>query len=136
MTAGFTPLLKFGEGGKPGFRPFQLSSDLMALTWQSKNKAANKTKGQEGTETCEAEEHGCERSDRIECSISRRWRRAHCCSLPAAYAASASAAALSVYIKDMKEIRYGQRTDKFKKNNRPDLENLSFSVMYGAFSHS
>jgi len=31
----------------------------------------------------------------------------------------------------MKEIRYGQRTDKFKKNNRPDLENLSFSVMYG-----
>lgn len=33
-------------------------------------------------------------------------------------------------IKDMKEIRLGQRTDKFKKNNRADLGNLSFSVMY------
>ena len=33
-------------------------------------------------------------------------------------------------IKDMKELRYGQRTDKFKKSNRPDLEALSFSVMF------
>ena len=40
------------------------------------------------------------------------------------------AAVYIVMIKDMKEIRYGQRTEKFKKNNRSDLENLSFSVMY------
>lgn len=79
MTQDPTPLLKFGKGGKPGFRAFQLSPDLLALTWQSKNKSAAKTR---------------------------------------------------VDIKDMKEIRYGQRTEKFKKNNRPDLENLSFSVMY------
>lgn len=61
MTAGFTPLLKFGEGGKPGFRPFQLSSDLMALTWQSKNKAASKTKGAHThTMTCETGWPQCE----------------------------------------------------------------------------
>jgi hypothetical protein len=59
--------------------------------------------------------------------------RADCCPLPAA---RSSASSVSVYIKDMKEIRYGQRTDKFKKNNRPDLENLSFSIMYGAFTQS
>lgn len=46
MTAEPTPLLKFGEGGKPGFRPFQLSNDLLALTWHSKTKAADKTRGQ------------------------------------------------------------------------------------------
>lgn len=79
LTRDPTPLLKFGKGGKPGFRAFTLSPDLLALTWQSKNKAASKTR---------------------------------------------------VDIKDMKEIRYGQRTEKFKKNNRPDLENLSFSIMY------
>jgi len=78
MTAG-SPLLKFAKAGNPGFRPYQLSSDLLALTWQTK-KTGVKT---------------------------------------------------SIAIKDMKEIRYGQRTDKFKKKiNRPDLENLSFSIMH------
>lgn len=79
MTHAPTPLLKFGKGGRPKFRAFSLSPDLLALTWQSKNKSASKTR---------------------------------------------------VDIKDMKELRYGQRTDKFKKNNRPDLENLSFSIMF------
>lgn len=70
----------FLVGGKPGFRAFQLSPDLLSLTWQSKNKTAGKTK---------------------------------------------------VDLKDIRQIRYGQRTDKFKRNNRPDLENLSFSIIYG-----
>ena len=47
MSGESTPLLKVGVGGKPGFRPFQLSNDLLALTWHSKTKAADKTRGQQ-----------------------------------------------------------------------------------------
>jgi len=78
VTLDPTPLLKFGRGGKPGFRTFALTADLMHLRWTSKNK--NKSP--------------------------------------------------KVSIKDMQEIRYGQRTDKFKKANRPDLQHLSFSIIY------
>jgi len=74
-----TELLKFGRGGKPGFRTFRLSPDLTSLTWSSKSKTSDQTK---------------------------------------------------VDIKNIKEIRFGQRTEKFKKNNRPDLESLSFSLIY------
>lgn len=35
-----------------------------------------------------------------------------------------------VDFKDVTEISFGQRTEKFKKNNRPDLEHLSFSIVY------
>jgi len=42
-----------------------------------------------------------------------------------------SAGKAQIDLKNMKEIRYGQRTEKFKRNNRPDLEHLSFSVIYG-----
>lgn len=31
---------------------------------------------------------------------------------------------------DVTRIHFGQRTEKFKKNNRPDLENTSFSLVY------
>lgn len=36
---------------------------------------------------------------------------------------------LAVDFKDVKEIRFGQRTEKFKRNNRPDLEAFSFSLI-------
>lgn len=35
-----------------------------------------------------------------------------------------------VLLKDMREVLFGQRTDKFKKHNRPDLDSLSFSILY------
>lgn len=35
-------------------------------------------------------------------------------------------------INDVTEIVNGQRTDKFKRNNRPDLKNLSFSLKFTA----
>lgn len=41
-----------------------------------------------------------------------------------------SAANTKVDLKDIKEIVFGQRTEKFRRNNRPDLENLSFSIIY------
>jgi hypothetical protein len=37
---------------------------------------------------------------------------------------------LSVDFKDMKEVRFGQRTEVFRRNNRSDLETLSFSIIY------
>jgi hypothetical protein len=41
-----------------------------------------------------------------------------------------------VLIKDIKEIRFGQRTEKFKRNNRPEFEQFSFSIIYGTVSRS
>lgn len=41
-----------------------------------------------------------------------------------------AAAQTKVDFKDFKSIQFGQRTEKFKRNNRPDLEHLSFSIMY------
>ncbi len=42
-----------------------------------------------------------------------------------------AAANTKVDLSVIKEIKYGQRTEKFKRNNRPDLEHLSFSLIYG-----
>ncbi len=33
-------------------------------------------------------------------------------------------------IKLIKELKFGQRTEKFKRNARPDLAHLSFSLVY------
>lgn len=35
-----------------------------------------------------------------------------------------------IMISDVKQIQFGQRTEKFKRNNRPDLEPYSFSLFY------
>lgn len=35
-----------------------------------------------------------------------------------------------IAIADMKELKLGQKTEKFKKSNRADLEALSFSILY------
>jgi hypothetical protein len=33
-------------------------------------------------------------------------------------------------IQSIVEIKFGQRTEKFQRNKRPDLEHLSFSIVY------
>lgn len=41
-----------------------------------------------------------------------------------------------IALSDAREVRYGQRTEKFVRNNRKDLEHLSFSIMYAASPQS
>jgi hypothetical protein len=36
-------------------------------------------------------------------------------------------------IQSIVEIKFGQRTEKFQRNKRPDLEHLSFSIVYSNF---
>ena len=35
-----------------------------------------------------------------------------------------------VLIRNIKDFKFGQRTEKFKRNPRPDLQHLSFSILY------
>ena len=129
-----TMLLKFGANGRPKFKTFQLSEDNQYLLWDSKSKTAEQTRG------------GASSIDLVDLiaqvSLATKWIPHNIFSmfgwilmllfffspppLPLAHCLPTL-----VKLTEIREIRFGQRTEKFYKSNRKDLQHLSFSIIYG-----
>jgi hypothetical protein len=112
-----TLLLKFGMSGSPKFTNLQLelvygTADQFQISWVSAKKDASQARGIIISS--------------VHVFLSLFWLlNFHCLNLSSFWLSLST-----VLMKNVTELRWGQRTEKFKRNLRPDLQHLSFSLCY------
>ena len=147
-----TELLKFSYTGKPKFRVFQLDPSLSYLYWESKKKSSDQTKSMCPCLLSLSLSFSLSfvspllsffsplflslfppLSLHVGLSILVFFLCSRHVYLPSPSLPLYLPTPLlpPVRLSEIHEIRFGQRTAKFDRNNRQDLSGLSFSIIYG-----
>ena len=98
-----SPFLKYGRFGYPHFRLVQLAEDNHRLIWFSKNKSIEDTQSAYSCHFFLFFSHFC----------------------------LSSLSSWSVDLTEVDEIVLGQQTSIFERHRAPELNNASFSIVYG-----